>query len=171
MGRVQWPHRLYIIDFGLVLFQRMKLRRLESITVQWRGRNVEIYKSIRASHCHYLVLQVSGASVLSSNEHPHTYIYNNCDRHPVTKSFLFLSGLVKNQPALCYLWSFNFFILTAILQFQQWRIMACLYSGIIYLQFSSASSSVLIKQRAGEEFDQSNDLCVWISSFYWLCNR
>lgn len=111
MGCVQWPHRLYIIDLGLirlVLLQWMKLRWLESITAELRGRNVEIYENIHASRCHYLLLQVSGASILSPMS-AHTYIYNNCDRHPVTKSFLFLSGLVKNKSSLCYLWSFTFY--------------------------------------------------------------
>lgn len=37
-----------------------------------------------------------------------TRTYNNHDRHPVTKSFLFSTAPVKNQSALCYLWSFYF---------------------------------------------------------------
>lgn len=77
MGRVQWPHRFYIIDLGLirlVLLQWMKLRWLESITAELRGRNVEIYESIRALRCHYLVLQVSGALCTVASERPHIHI-------------------------------------------------------------------------------------------------
>jgi len=100
-----------------------------------------------------------------------THTYNKHDRHPVTKSFLFLSASVKKSVCIVLPIVISLFILTAKLQFQQQQIITSLYSGTIYLQFSSASSSVLIKQPSGEEFDQSNDLCVWISSFYWLCNR
>ncbi len=110
MGRVQWPHRLYIIDLGHQI-GAAAVNEIKTTRINYCGterKNVEIHESIRASRCHYLVLQVSGAFVLSPVS-THTFICNNRDRHPVTKSFLFLSALVKNKSALCYLWSFTFY--------------------------------------------------------------